>query len=209
MSKNTISQKELAEFCGVTQQYISKLKKKGLFDDVLENNKFPRSKSTELAKIIEDNKDETREPQRQANQTKKQGEEISPGKKEDQKSNDKKFSFGMFDVSYLGSDAQIELNALIDTGKSAVQKIQIKDAFIESKKKEIEFKKDLGVLIELEEAEALMELVATNMKTKMYNVPHLLKSKYSKITKEQVEYTYMLIDEAFNEFNKYGLEENE
>ena len=46
----------------------------------------------------------------------------------------------MFDVSYMGGDAQIELVALIETGKSAVQKIQIKDAFIESKKKEIEFK---------------------------------------------------------------------
>lgn len=209
MAKKYISQQELSEFIGCTQPYIAKLKKKGLFNDILEDGKFPRIKSTELARIIEDYKDETREPQRQANLNKKNGNNIPPAKKENPSNQIPKNNFGMFDVSYMGGDAQIELVALIETGKSAVQKIQIKDAFIESKKKEIEFKKELGVLIELEQAQAVMELVASNMKTKMYNAAHSFKSKYSKTTKEQIEYLYMLIDEAFNEFNKYGLDDIE
>lgn len=209
MSKKYLSQSELAAFCGVTQPYISKLKNKGLFNDILEDGKFPRTKSTELARVIEDNKDETREPQRQANLNKKNGNNISPAKKDNQPTEPLKNNFGMFDVSYMGGDAQIELVALIETGKSAVQKIQIKDAFIESKKKEIEFKKELGVLIELEQAQAVMELVASNMKTKMYNAAHSFKSRYSKTTKEQIEFLYSLIDEAFNEFNKYGLDDIE
>ena len=45
----------------IQQNIHSKLKKKGMFNDILENGKFPRSKSTELTKIIEDNKDENRE----------------------------------------------------------------------------------------------------------------------------------------------------
>lgn len=206
MSKQYLSQVELAKFCGCTQPYIAKLKKKGMFNDILENGKFPRSKSTELTKIIEDNKDENREPQRQANQAKKYGTEISHGKVEELDITEKK-SFGMFDVSYISPEAQIELMALIETGKSSVQKIQIKDAFIESKKKEIEFKKELGVLIEIEQAEAVMELVASNMKTKIYNAAHNFKTKYPKTTKDQIEYLYMLIDDAFNEFNKYGIED--
>jgi len=209
MAKVYITQKELAEFCGCEQPYIAKLKKKGLFDECLENNKFLRSKSTEAAKIYEDNKDERYEPQRIANDHVRNGGDkpkISPAKKPPTNSNS---DFGMFDVSYLGVEAQNELDLLIVSSKSAVQKIQIKDAFIESKRKENEFKKELGVLIELEEAEALIELVASNMKTKMYNVPHLLKSKHSKITKEQVNYIYDLIDLAFAEFYKFGLETNE
>lgn len=206
MSKKYLSQAELATFCGCTQPYIAKLKKKGLFDHVLEDGKFPRSKSTELTKIIDENKDETRESQRQANQIKKNGGEISPGKKVETKETETT-SFGMFDVSYISPEAQAELMALIETGKSSVQKIQIKDAFIESKKKEIEFKKELGVLIELEQAEAVMELVASNMKTKIYNAAHNFKTKYPKTTKDQIEYLYMLIDDAFNEFHKYGIED--
>lgn len=206
MSKKYISQAEIGEFCGCTQQYVGKLKKAGLFDHLLDNNKFPRNRSTEIAKVIEDNKDETREPQRQANEIKKNGGEISHGKK-DNKTPIAKNNFGMFDVSYLGGDAQMELEELTDTGKSAVQKIQIKDAFIESKRKENEFKKELGVLIDVEEAQALMELILSNMKTKMYNVPHLTKAKYSRTTKEQVDFMYMLIDEAFAEFHKYGLDD--
>lgn len=202
MSKEYLSQVELANFCGCTQPYIAKLKKKGLFDHLLDNNKFPKNKSTELAKVIEDNKDETRESQRQANQRLKDNDESIPGQDENKISN-----FGMFDVSYISAEAQVELMALIETGKSAVQKIQIKDAFIESKKKEIEFKKELGVLIELEQAEAVMELVASNMKTKIYNAAHNFKNKYPKTTKDQIEYLYSLIDEAFNEFNKYGIED--
>lgn len=207
MSKKYIPQVELAAFCGCKQPYIAKLKKQGLFDEVLEAGKFPRDKATEIARIIEDNRDLTREPQRQANQIKKNGGEISPAKKPPK--NNTPSSAGMFDVSYLGVEAQRELDFLIDTGKSSVQKIQIKDAFIDSKQKENEFKKELGVLIELEQAEALIELVASNMKTKMYNLPHLLKSKYAKTSKEQVEYIYYLIDLAFAEFNKFGLEMDE
>ncbi|RYA23909.1 hypothetical protein CRU96_05740 [Malaciobacter halophilus] len=204
MAKKYISQSELAQFCGCTQPYIAKLKKQKLFDEILEGGKFPRSRATEIAKIIEDNRDLTREPQRNANAAKKNSSEISPGKK-----NDIPQSFGMFDVSYLGAEAQVELTALLEdaSNKNAVHKIQIKDAFIESKRKELEFKKELGVLIELEQAEAVMELVASNMKTKMYNVSHLFKSKYHKTTKEQVEFLHMLIDEAFGEFNKYGLDD--
>jgi len=202
-----ITQKELATFCGCKQPYIAKLKKGGLFDEVLENGKFSRNRSTEYAKIYEDNKDLTREPQRIANESKKNSSGISPGKIETKQSQEVKNNFGMFNVSYLGEEAQMELDALIGTTDKAVHKIQIKDAFIESKKKELEFKKELGVLIALEEAEALMELVASNMKTKMYNIPHLLKSKYSITTKSQVEYAYSLIDNAFNEFNKYGLDD--
>ncbi len=208
MAKMYLTQKELAEFCGCKQPYIAKLKKKGLFDDCLENNKFLKSKATEYAKIIEDNKDLNREPQRIANEINRNGgddleAELSRAKNSLESNN------SIFDVMYLGEAAQNELEMLITTGKSSVQKIQIKDAFIESKKKEIEFKKDLGVLIELEEAEALIELVASNMKTKMYNIPHLMKSKYSKITKEQVEYMYSLIDNAFDEFHKFGIVEDE
>lgn len=210
MEELYITQKELATFCGCKQPYIAKLKKRGLFDEVLDNGKFLRRSSTEYAKIYEDNKDLTREPQREANQRKKNGGEISPGKEKQNRPEIPKNNFGMFDVSYLGNEAQIELTTLIEDGgskKSAVQKIQIKDAFIESKKKEIEFKKELGVLIDLEEAEAVMELVASNMKTKMYNAPHLLKSKFSRVRKEEVTYLYELIDNAFAEFHKYGLEE--
>lgn len=213
MAKKYISQSELAQFCGCTQPYIAKLKKQKLFDEILEGGKFPRSRATEIAKIIEDNRDLTREPQRNANAAKKNGGEISPGKKNTKStpgSNDLPKSFGMFDVSYLGAEAQVELTALLEDGggnKSAVQKIQIKDAFIESKRKELDFKKELGVLIELEEASALMELVASNMKTKMYNVSHLFKSKFPRTTKDQVEFLYMLIDEAFGEFNKYGIDD--
>jgi len=210
MARKYISQADLAAFCGCEQPYISQLKREGVFDDVLDTNgKFLRSRSTEYAKIYEDRKDLSREPQREANQRKKNGGEISQGKNETPESNDLLKSFGMFDVSYLGAEAQVELTTLIEEGgkKSAVQKIQIKDAFIESKKKENEFKKEIGVLIELEEAEAVMELILSNMKNKMYNTPHLLKAKFPKITKEQVEYLYMLIDEAFSEFNKYGLDE--
>jgi len=202
-----ITQVELAKFCGCKQPYIVKLKQKGLFDDILENGKFPRCKATEAAKIYQDNKDLRREPQRIANEEKRNGGEISPGKEKQNRPEIPKNNFGMFDVSYLGAEAQIELNTLIGTNDKAVHKIQIKDAFIESKKKEIEFKKELGVLIELEEAEEVMELVASNMKTKMYNAPHLLKSKYSRVTKEEVTYLHKLIDDAFAEFNKYGLEE--
>lgn len=210
MAKKYISQADLAAFCGCEQPYISQLKREGVFDDVLDTNgKFLRSKSTEYAKIYEDRKDLTREPQREANQKKRNTDEISQGKNEAVNSSNLLQSFGMFDVSYLGAESQVELTTLIEEGgkKSAVQKIQIKDAFIESKKKENEFKKELGVLIELEEAEAVMELILSNMKTKMYNAPHLFKAKFPKITKEQVEYLYMLIDEAFSEFNKYGLDE--
>lgn len=217
MSKKHISQAELAGLYskpgGCTQQYIAKLKKNNLFDEVLDaNGKFLRSRTHEYLTIIEHSKDETREAQRQAN-SKDDSDEISHGKKKQNKtpgSNDFPKEFGMFDVSYLGPEAQIELTALLESGgkeKSAVQKIQIKDAFIESKRKELEFKKELGVLIELEQAEAVMELVASNMKTKMYNVSHLFKSKYHKTTKEQVEFLHMLIDEAFGEFNKYGLDD--
>lgn len=217
MSKKHISQAELASLYskpgGCTQQYIAKLKKNNLFDEVLdESGKFLRSKTHEYLTIIEHSKDETREAQRQAN-IKQEHQEIPHGEKKQNKtlgSNDTPKEFGMFDVSYLGAEAQVELFALLETGgkeKSAVQKIQIKDAFIESKRKEIEFKKELGVLIELEQAEAVMELVASNMKTKMYNASHLFKSKYPRTTKEQVEFLYMLIDEAFSEFNKYGLDD--
>ncbi|RXJ86939.1 hypothetical protein [Arcobacter sp. CECT 8985] len=217
MSKKYISQSELASLYskpgGCTQQYIAKLKKKKYFDEVLDNNgKFLRSKTHEYLTIIEESKDETREAQRQAN-SKEDNEDISHGKNNQNTiagSTDLTKEFGMFDVSYLGAEAQVELTALLESGgkeKSAVQKIQIKDAFIESKRKELEFKKELGVLIELEEAEAVMELVAANMKTKMYNVSHLFKSKYHKTTKEQVEFLYKLIDEAFGEFNKYGLDD--
>lgn len=207
MSKKNISQVELAQFCGCTQPYIAKLKKQGLFDEVLVAGKFPREQATEIAKIIEDNRDLTREPQRQANESKRNGGEISPAKKPPKNNTSK--SDGMFDVSYLGEDAQRELDLLIESGKSSVQKIQIKDAFLDSKSKELEFKKELGVLIELEQAEALIELVASNMKTKMYNLPHLLKSKFAKTSKEQVDYIYSLIDMAFSEFERFGLEDNE
>lgn len=209
MSKKHISQAELATICNCKQQYIGKLKKKSVFDHCLDGNKFLRSKTTEYIKIYEDNKDERYENQRQANDNKKNGtdeDENTPPVKPPQNPNN---DIGMFDVSYLGDDAQRELDLLIITGKTAVQKIQIKDAFIESKRKENEFKKELGVLIELEQAEALIELVASNMKTKMYNLPHLLKSKYSKITKEQVNYVYDLVDLAFAEFHKYGIEADE
>ena len=113
MSKKYLSQSELATFCGVTQPYISKLKNKGLFDDILEDGKFPRIKSTELARVIEDNKDETREPQRQANLNKKNGNNIPPPKKENPSNQIPKNNFVMFHVSYMGGDAQIELLALI------------------------------------------------------------------------------------------------
>ncbi|WP_108062688.1 hypothetical protein [Poseidonibacter lekithochrous] len=216
MSKKYISQADLASLYskpgGCTQQYIGKLKKKKLFDDILENGKFLRERTKDYLEIIEDSKDETRENQRQAN-LKDDDNEISPGKKDTKPNQPPRDNFGMFDVSYLGGDAQIELIALLDDGsgkkKSAVQKIQIKDAFIESKRKEIDFKKELGVLIDLEDAQAVMELVASNMKTKMYNVAHSFKSKYSKTTNEQIDYLYMMIDDAFGEFNKYGLDDIE
>lgn len=200
-----INQTELAAFCNCKQPYIAKLKKRGLFDGELDNGKFLRSKTTRYAKIIEDNRDETREPQRQANNIRKGEEETS---KPSTRSKLEENNF-IFDVSYLGDAAQAELDALIETGKSSVQKIQIKDAFIDSKAKEIEFKKELGVLIELEEAEALIELIASNMKTKMYNVAHLVKSRFPKTTVDQVDYIYTLIDDAFTEFHKYGIKEDE
>jgi transcriptional regulator with XRE-family HTH domain len=203
LSKEYITQKELADIVGVKPPYITKLKNKGLFEHCYDGKKLIKKLAIQT---YYDNEDPKREPQRVANENLRNpnnSDEISPAKKGQ---NVKPKSVDMFDVSYISEEAQIELNELIKLGKTAVHKIQIKDAFIESKKKENEFKKDLGVLIELEEAEALIELVSSNMKTKMYNVPHLLKSKYSKITKEQADYIYSLIDTAFGEFNKFGLD---
>lgn len=206
-NKKYISQTDLANFCGCRQPYIAKLKAKGLFDDVLENGKFLAASATKYAKIIEDNRDERREPQRQANNRRK-GEdevEIKPQKPSQKNSDDN----CIFDVSYLGDAAQQELDMLLETGKSSVQKIQIKDAFLDSKDKEIEFKKKLRVIIDMEEAEALLELVASNMRTKMYNVAHLFKTKFPKATKEQMDYIYFCVDDAFNEFNAHGFNDFE
>ena len=203
MSSKYITQSALAAYVNCKQPYIAKLKKKGVFDHCMDGKKIIRDKAVQA---YYDNEDPRREAQRIANEQKRTGDEVDETQTIDLKKNN---LYGMFDVSYLGKEAQQELNELVETGKSSVHKIQIKDAFIESKKKENEFKKELGVLIELEEAEALIELVASNMKTKMYNVSHLFKSKYPKTTRLQVKHLYMLIDDAFNEFHKFGIENDE
>jgi len=198
-----ISQKELAEFLGCTQQYIGKLKKKGLFDDVLENNKFLRSKSGEYVKIYEDSKDETRENQREANLAKKT--DIKKIDTDNNKSTS--CETDMFDVSYISDTAQRELNELLLRSKSSVQKIQIKDAFIESKSKELDFKKHLGTLITLSEAEELIELIAINLRDKMFALPSEIKNKYININNNHLEFMKIYINNVFDEFNKFGIED--
>ena len=136
MSKKYISQAELGTFCGFSQQFVGKLKKAKLFDEVLDGKKFLRSKATEYAKIIEDNKDLTREPQRIANDLKKNGggnlEDNKPRKEIPQD------NFGMFNVSYLGEEAQKKIKAY-----KTIKKIKItkKNSIKKKKRKNIKTKK--------------------------------------------------------------------
>jgi hypothetical protein len=128
MGKKYITQVELAKANGVSKQAINQLVQKGIFDKCKDGRKLLRDCAL---KTYLENKDPSREPQREANQKDK----ISPAKKSVVKKNlttekvipeiEKATSKNIKDSDLYNQDNLAELELLLVSASTGNQKVQI------------------------------------------------------------------------------------
>jgi len=193
MQDRYITQKELAVFCGCEQPYIAKLKKKGLFNQCLENGKFLRVKATEIAKIYEDSKDPSRDNQREANKKHK----ISPAKIDIQENT----SANIKNTELYNQDNLNDLESLLLGNATSSQKVQIIKDFWAGKINQQKYLEGENLLIPKEQIVKDVQRILKAFRDKALALPTKISSDLVGLTEKKdvavvVEsYMYELLEE--------------
>ena len=98
-----------------------------------------------------------------------------------------------------------ELNRFLEDADSPMVKVQIIDTFWAGKIKETKYKEQVRELIKKDEALYVMQVAVSNFKTKMYEIPHLIKARFPDSSVELIDELHRMIDTAFDEFTKTKL----
>jgi len=109
------------------------------------------------------------------------------------------------DSSIYTPENLAELNKFLEDADAPMVKVQIIDTFWAGKIKETKYKEQIGELIKKEEALYIMQVAVSNFKTKMYEIPHLLKARFPDSSVELIDELHKMIDTAFDEFTKTKL----
>ena len=195
MSKKFISQVELAEANGVSKQAINQLVKKGIFAKCFEGRKLLRDCAL---KTYLENKDPSRDNQREANQKDK----ISPAKKtvkkEIEQATTKKIKD---DVELYNKDNLEELEILLSSANTGNQKVQIIKDFWAGKINQQKFSEGEKLLIPKEQIVKDVQRILKAFKDKALALPTKISSdlvglKDKKDVATVVEsYMYELLEE--------------
>jgi predicted transcriptional regulator len=194
MAKIYINQQELADFCGCKQPYIAKLKKQGVFNKILHNNKFLKSRSTEYAKIYEENKNPTRDSQRSAIMRKKgikDFNDISVSTNKKIKTNS-----DLYNLTNLE-----ELEVLLENANTGNQKVQIIKDFWTGKINKQKFLENEKQLIKKEQITKDIQRILKAFRDKTLAIPLKISSDLLGLkTKREIagvveSYMYELLEE--------------
>jgi len=105
-------------------------------------------------------------------------------------------------VTIFTSSHKEELNILLKDLNTPIQKVSAIKYFWDGKLKELKYKEAERELIPMHEAIGVMQVAITNFKSKMYEIPHQLKSQFPEASIDMVDSLHQMIDKAFYEFSK-------
>ncbi|WP_294964534.1 hypothetical protein [Sulfurimonas sp.] len=207
MSKKFISQVELAEANGVSKQAINQLVKKGIFAKCFEGKRLVRDCAL---KTYLENKDPSRDNQREANQKDK----ISPAKKSVVKKNlttekvipeiEKATSKNIKDSDLYNQDNLDELKDLLLTASTGNQKVQIIKDFWTGKINQQKYLEGEKLLIPKEQIIKDVQRILKAFRDKALALPTKISSDLVGLTEKKdvavvVEsYMYELLEELSN-----------
>lgn len=184
MDSKYISKSELARANGVSAAYISKLFKKGIFEDCMEGKKILRDCA--LARYL-DIKDPARDNQRASNRNKKLSEK-SLDKETLEKDIDKTTSETIKKTDLYNADNIEELESLLLQVKTANQKVQLIKDFWAGKLNKQKFLKEEGELLPLDDAKKAVDKLLTPLNQYLNDQGNNLKNHFPDLPKEVVEW---------------------
>jgi hypothetical protein len=201
MGKKYISQVELAEANGVSKQAINQLVRKGIFDKCKEGKKLLRDCAL---KTYLENKDPSRDNQREANQKDK----ISPAKNQTVKKViseiEDNTNSNIKDTELYNQDNLADLETLLVGATTSAQKVNVIKDFWTGKINEQKFLEGQKLLIPKEQIVKDVQRILKAFKDKALALPTKISSDLVGLTEKKdvaliVEsYMYELLEELSN-----------
>jgi len=181
-----ITKSELARIYKVSPAYISKLVKKGIFDHCMDGKKLKRDCA--IQSYLE-NKDPTRESQRQANNRNKDVIDIEENIDESIKNS-----------SLYNEDNLSELKIILQGVKTPYQRVQVMASFWNAKLTEHKYEVEKGKYYAKEEIDKKAEYVIVSAKNKFLGMPSKVAPLLVGI--KNIEEAELIVSEAIYEILK-------